>query len=118
MSCDTVNAVELFKNADNDFTVRLKNLTTGDPLDLSTATAITLTLPKTDGTYLTLSLGSGLTLVGTGVLGKFQASVTKTQSTSLKEMTNGTIAGTYTIASKERRFRVLNSLTVLPETGA
>lgn len=105
-------SVEIFKDRDNDFTVRILNKTTGDPLDLSLATAITLELPKADGTDLILSLGSGITLVS-GVLGKFTVSVTKVQSATLKEIANGTVCGSYTIAAKERGYRILNALTIL-----
>ena len=106
-------AVEIFKNRDNDFTVRLLNKTTGDPLDLSTATAITIELPNADGSTLELALALGITLVGTGVLGKFQVSVTEAQSALLAEVTNETICGSYTIASKKRGYRVLNSLSII-----
>jgi hypothetical protein len=72
--------------ADWSDSIELTDDTTGALIDISGATAITLEVqdPQTGGAVLTASLGSGITLISTGV---FQWSFTAAQMSNLPEKT-------------------------------
>lgn len=76
--------------------VRLVNAKTGDPYDLTGCTALTTCFLKDDGTELSLSLGSGITIVN-ALFGKIQIVLTAAQTMLLRPLTSGNLELAVTI---------------------
>lgn len=91
----------LLLNQGEDFTAVLKfrHDTAIDPVDLSAATAITVSFPKTDGTWHTESLGSGVALVSGPSDGDIRVTVTAAETALLLAGALQNIEVTYTISS-------------------
>ena len=87
---------------------------TGDPLDLTSCTAIVVSLPTTSSTPLQLTLASGAIAISSPPnLGKFTAAITAIQSALLNvgELQNFDV--TFTISGNPFTVRYYASLTVL-----
>ena len=93
-------SVSIQQGEDKTIIVRVKN-SDNDPIDLSSASAITATFQNTDGTELECTLGDQISLVS-GVLGKFQIELSATETAALLQGTNMDLPISYTIASKKK----------------
>jgi hypothetical protein len=71
-----------------------------DPLDLTGATAITVNLPKADGTTLQLTLTSGVSIT-TALLGKIAVAISAVNSALLNVGENQTFDVTFTLANAQ-----------------
>lgn len=74
--------VKIIQGGARSFIVRISDLTTGEPLDLTGVTALTTCMANTTGPDLDLGLGTGITILN-AVLGKISIAVTSTQSAAL-----------------------------------
>lgn len=82
MSCETQKPVKVVQGEDKiiDLKIRDEN---GDPYDLTGYSAIEAKFKNTDGTLLTLAVGTGVTVVS-AILGRIQLSLTDLQTAELK----------------------------------
>jgi hypothetical protein len=75
---------EIFTGQDKVMSLRIAFQNTGLPLDLTDCTAITVSLPNADGTFLALTLASSaVAITSPPLLGSFTATITAVQSALL-----------------------------------
>lgn len=71
--------IKIIQGSASSFIVQINNIKTGNPLSLAGVTALSSCFMKTDGTDLTLSLGSGLTILSEP-LGQITVALTSAQT--------------------------------------
>ncbi len=76
--------VQIVQGANAAFNCRFVNALTGDPQDLSGASSIVAKFLNTDGTYLSLSIGVGLSIVSPAQIGKVLIQLTPVQTAALQ----------------------------------
>jgi hypothetical protein len=106
-------SINIIKGTDRQFNIRVVNKSSGDPVDLTglSGSNISLKLPNEDETQLSLTVGSGLTVVSaTG--GKIQVNVTDTQSALLKAKDGQSMELTIINGSNTSKVQFLNMLNV------
>lgn len=105
-----MSSIKFSQGEDVEITVRLRE-STGDPLDLTTATDIHTCFLNLDGTKLALSVGSGVSVVS-AVLGKILITVTAAQSALLRPVVNGDLEVTVDMPSNKRKKLFERVLTI------
>lgn len=108
------NIFEIFTGDDKVMNLKAIYKENADPLDLTSCTEIVITLPKNDGTFVTLKLTTGkVAILSPAVLGKFTATIDSAVSALLQVGAAQNFDVTFTIAGKVFTVRYYESLTVL-----
>ena len=111
--CCPPNVFNISTGDDGTMNLRAAYAQTLAPLDLTSCSAIDVLLPKADGTFLDLSIGSGAVgITSPAVLGAFTASISAAQSALLMVGELQSFAVVFTIASKKQTIWFLNCLTI------
>jgi hypothetical protein len=79
--------VTIIRGEDKTLTVRIVKNSDGEPYDLTGYTTISALFKKQDGTTLTKTTPTDITIVGNAVLGKIQISLTDSETLLLKKGT-------------------------------
>lgn len=79
-----MSQVTIVRGEDRTFSIILRDEKTDAPYDLTSYTAISVSFKKTDGTALTKSNGSGVSISSTEG-GKLSVTLSDTETASLKE---------------------------------
>lgn len=103
--------VEIVTQEDKTFIVKVIDDSKGDPFDLSSASAITTAFKNSDGSFLDLSLSSGIAIIDAS-LGKVQIALTAAQTALFYVANNFTFEMAITIAGEVTRIQVLNAYSV------
>lgn len=112
--CPSSTVFTIFQGDAKIMNLKAAYAETGDPLDLTSCTAIVVSLPTLTGIPLQLTLLSGAVAISSPQnLGKFTAAITSVQSETLNvgELQNFDV--TFTIGGAPFTVRYYNSLTVL-----
>jgi hypothetical protein len=76
-------SVQIIQGGAVSFIIRIKDVSTGDPYDLTDVTEITTCFQNADGTELMLSLSGGISVEGDPLIGKIKVSLTSAQTALL-----------------------------------
>lgn len=106
-------AVKIIQGGYKQFVVRLRDQSSDDPIDLTSATEITVCLKNADETDLELTLTDLEISLVSGPLGKFLVTVTSAQSALLKVLDNASMQVSYTLSGNTRRTIVERAYSVL-----
>lgn len=121
MNVKTVGQIVIEQGEDFAKTFKLRKDGGYTAIDLSSATAFTFGLKKTDGTWLTLNStdnASSVIITGTGVQGDVQLVLTQAQTAELKKGKNQNIEMSYLDADSKKQVIILeNVLTVVEPEG-
>ena len=120
MSCQycgnqPLTPLEINVGSDQSFTVKLDDLITGDPYDLTNATIIQATFPNEDGTNLTIDLTSGISIQTPATIGKLTVTLLNAQTTLLKTGVvsfeiSMTVSGKKTVVQFPNKLNAISSL--------
>lgn len=102
----------IFTGDDKTMNLKAAYLPSGNPLDLTSCSEIDVALPNADGTFLHLTIGSGVTITSPAVLGQFQAAISSAQSALLQPGELQDFDVTFTISTKKNTVRYYQALTV------
>lgn len=105
--------IKIIQGGEMTFFVRLINKQTGDPFDLTGATAITTCFYNTDGTELNLSLGSGISIVSPAPIGKLQISLSAAQTALLDVISDQILEISVEFGGDPTKIQIFNAYSVL-----
>jgi hypothetical protein len=112
-SCQAPNVFSIFTGDAKTMNLRALYAGTFIPLDLTSCTAIKVSLPNADGTFLTLSILSGAVSISSPAnLGAFTASITSDESALLNVGELQSFNVTFTISGSPFTVPYLNSFSV------
>lgn len=80
--------IVITQGSDASFVVRLVASDTKDPIDLTSVSSCSAQFLNADGTFLTLNLVSGLTMISPATIGKILVTITAAQSALLQNGVN------------------------------
>lgn len=112
--CPAPSVFTIFLGDAKTMSLKAAYAETGDPVDLTSCTAIVVSLPAQAGAPLQLTLASGAVVISSPTnLGKFTAALTSVQSALLNvgELQNFDV--TFTIGGNPFTVRYYQALTVL-----
>lgn len=99
---------------DKPFLVNLRVRSSGLPYDLTAVTAMTCCFQNDDGTDLILTLGSGLSVSGSAVLGQLLVTITAAQTALLALVDNATLTLRLTKTGDPFPLVIENAYSVVP----
>jgi hypothetical protein len=103
--------IEIIQGEDKVIIARLKD-ENNDPVDLTNASAISVSFAQSDDTDLELHLAAGIT-VPTPLLGIFHITLTDTQTALLTPVSNATMQVKVTIASSDKLIQLQRAYSVI-----
>lgn len=113
-SCCPPNVFSIFTGDAKTMQLKAVYGETGDPLDLTSCTAIVVTLQNADGSSTALSIAGGqVSITSPANLGKFQCAISSAVSALLLVGEFQTFDVTFTISSNPQTVRYNQALTVL-----
>lgn len=107
-----MDPVNIIQGGQQQLVVRLVDKVTGDPYNLTGATAITTCFQNTDGTELMLGLGTGITVLA-ATFGKLQISLTAAQTEALKVVVLAILEIAVTFSGDPIKVQIENAYNVL-----
>lgn len=107
-----VKQTTVIQGADKIFNIFVKDPQTGLTVDLTSATNIELVFRNADGTLLTLSVGSGITLITSPQVG-LSVVIASAQTTLLYLGCDQTFKLMFTLASRNNIILFKNALNVI-----
>lgn len=103
----------IFTGDDKVMPLKAQYVASGNSLDLTSCTEISVPLANADGTTTTLTLsGSQVAIVSPAVLGQFNVTIPSSVSALLKVGEFQTVDVTFTISSKQTTVRYFQALSV------
>jgi hypothetical protein len=102
----------IFTGDDKTMSLKAAYTVSGNPVDLTSCTAIDVALPNADGTFLHLTLTGGVAITSPAVLGQFTAAITTVQSALLQPGELQDFDVTFTISTKRNTVRYYQALSV------
>lgn len=92
-------SVRIVRGKDKSFLVRCKSKKTGLPFDWTNLVSALIKIAKDGGTFLSLTLGSGITVEGAPELGVFRVNLEEAQTPELKKIASGRLEIEYEIGT-------------------
>lgn len=111
--CNQNGPFEIFTGQDKTMSMKVQNQATGTPFDLTSCSAIRVSLPNADGTFTTLTLTTGVAITSPAVLGGFTVAISHTVSALLNVGLLQNIDVSFTISGLVTVVRFFQALTVL-----
>lgn len=113
-NCCAPNVFTIFTGDAKTLNMKAVHAETGDPLDLTSCTNISIALPNADGTFTALTLAaSQVSITSFPNLGKFSAPISSAVSALLLIAVLQNIDVTFTISGSPFTVRYCQALTVL-----
>lgn len=109
---EPLQPVQIITGEDKIINIRLVSLSSGDPYDLSATSALSTCFLNADGSELSLSLGSGVTIV-TAAAGKLSITLTSAETALLATLSDQTLELSITQNGLVTKTQIPNAYSVI-----